>query len=52
MRKFRFRLVHWIDPRSTGHSYACFKECQTRTAAIRHHAKPFLFHFRRSFVLK
>ena len=23
MCKFRFRLVHWIDPRSIEHSYAC-----------------------------
>ena len=23
MRKFRFWLVHWIDPRSIEHSYAC-----------------------------
>jgi len=25
MCKFRFRLVHWIDPRSTEHSYACYR---------------------------
>ena len=24
MCKFRFWLVHWIDPRSLEHSYACF----------------------------
>ena len=24
MCKFRFWLVHWIDPRSIEHSYACF----------------------------
>ena len=24
MCKFRFRLVHWIDPRSIEHSYACY----------------------------
>ena len=23
MRKFRFWMVHWIDPRSIEHSYAC-----------------------------
>jgi len=43
MRKLRFWLVHWIDPRSIEHSYACFKEFQTRAAAIAHYAKTFYF---------
>jgi len=26
--KFRFWLVHWIDPRSIEHNYACSYACQ------------------------
>jgi len=35
MCKFRFRLVHWIDPRSIEHSYACyFSVCQSVCVSV------------------
>jgi len=32
--KFRFWLVHWIDPRSIEHNYACFKNYKAITSQL------------------